>query len=201
MAKWFLILCLSLAAVVSAETKVLAFAGSTREGSINKKLIQNAAEIAKQFHANVTVIDLKDFAMPFYDGDLETNEGMPAKAKQLRQLMIDSNVIIIASPEYNGSLPGVLKNALDWASRSEEGNGSRDAYKGKKFILLATSPGNSGGSRGLVHLKSIIENVGGTVAPDVFTLPNGYQAFDAQGHLNDPTKVKELTGVIQSGLQ
>lgn len=200
MLKWVMILCVAFSATLTAETKVLAFAGSTREGSVNKKLVAEAAGIARQMGANVTVIDLKDYPIPFYDGDKETQEGMPEKAKQLRQLMIQSNLILIASPEYNGSVSGLLKNVIDWTSRSEAAGSSRDAYKGKKFVIMSASPGSTGGARGLEHLKMIIENIGGTVVAKQVTIPNAYSAFDSQGHLKDPKVKKELQDMIQMAI-
>lgn len=183
-----------------AEVKVLAFAGSTREGSFNKALLVEAANSARQKGASVKVIDLKDYPMPFYDADLEAKEGMPIKAKQLRDEMIQSQVILIASPEYNASVPAVLKNALDWASRKEEGGTSREAFKGKKFVLMSASPGSKGGARGLIHLKAIIEDVGGTVISEQFSVPNAYSAFDNQGHLKNPKLKSELQKLVESAL-
>jgi chromate reductase, NAD(P)H dehydrogenase (quinone) len=196
--KLMTILCIAFSAHLSAEIKVLAFSGSTREGSVNKKLVLEAASFARQMGANVTVIDLKDFALPFYDGDLEAKAGMPEKAKQLRQLMIQNQIIFIASPEYNGSLSAVLKNAIDWATRSENGGSSREAFKGKQFLIMSASPGSTGGTRGLVHLRAILENIGGIVLPQQFALPDAYNAFDEQGLLKDPKLKNELQQIIQS---
>lgn len=196
--KWIIILCLACSATLSAEVKVLAFSGSTRKDSFNKKLLGEAVNIAREMGDKVKVIDLKDYSMPFYDGDLEEKQGMPSKAKQLRQLMIQSQVILIASPEYNGSLPALLKNAIDWASRSEEGGSSRDAFKGKKFAIMSASPGPTGGARGLAHLRAIIEDVGGTVIPQQVVVPDAYNAFDEQGHLKDPKLRRELQQLIQA---
>lgn len=200
MLKWLIIACLGFSAALSAETKVLAFAGSTREDSVNKKLVAQAAHAAQQMHANVTVIDLKDYPIPLYDGDLEAKEGMPLKAKQLRQLMIQNDVILIASPEYNGSLSAVLKNAIDWASRSEDGKSSREAFKGKKFVIMSASPGSGGGDRGLAHLRTIIENIGGTVLSKQVTLPDAYNAFNEQGCLKNEKIKKELQEAIHSAI-
>src|SRR6185295_17663173 len=96
--KWIVILCIGFSTTLNGEIKVLAFAGSTRENSVNKKLMLEAANLASQMQADVTVIDLKDYPIPFYDEDLEAREGMPAKAKQFRQLMTQSDIILIASP-------------------------------------------------------------------------------------------------------
>jgi NAD(P)H-dependent FMN reductase len=136
--------------------------------------------------------------MPFYDEDLEKKEGMPVKAKQFRKLMIQNDVILIASPEYNGSLSGVLKNAIDWASRSEEGGSSRDAFKGKKFAIMSASPGAGGGARGLVHLRAIIGNIGGQVVSQQVVVPDSFNAFDVQGHLKDQKLKMELQQLVQA---
>src|SRR5262245_61507584 len=112
MLKWILMAMLVLAGPLAAETKILAFAGSTRKDSYNKKLVKEAAQIARKCGANVTVVDLKDYPIPLYDGDLEKDEGMPENAKRIRKMMIESDAILIASPEYNGSLPAVLKNVI-----------------------------------------------------------------------------------------
>jgi NAD(P)H-dependent FMN reductase len=199
--KWTIILCLTLSANLSAEIKVLAFSGSTREDSVNKKLVREAATIARQKGATVSIINLKDYTAPFYDGDVEAKEGMPEKAKQLRQLMIQNDVILIASPEYNGSVSAVLKNAIDWTSRSENNNSYRDAFKGKKFIIMSASPSRGGGTRGLAHLRTILENIGATVLPQQITIPNAYQAFDSQGHLKNPKLQAELQQAIEKVLK
>lgn len=198
--KWMIVLCVASSAALSAETKVLAFAGSTREDSVNKKLISEAAQIARQMQANVTVVDLKDYPTPFYDEDLEAREGMPIKAKQFRQLMIQSDVIMIASPEYNASLSAVLKNAIDWASRNEDGEGSREAFKGKTFVIMSASPGAGGGARGLIHLRAIIENIGGKVLPQQVAVADAYNAFDEQGHLKDENIKKEIAQLVRAAI-
>lgn len=199
--KLMVILCIAFSTHLSAEIKMLAFSGSNREGSFNKKLVTEAANIAKQMGINVTTINFKDYTIPFYDADLETKEGMPEKVKNLRQLMIQNDVILIASPEYNGSVTALLKNAIDWISRSEEGKPSREAFKGKKFILMSVSPGPGGGVRGLTHLRTIIENIGGTVVSEQLVIPNAYSVFDEQGGLKDPKLKEELQQFIKTTIQ
>lgn len=194
----FLFSVLALASpLLGDNTKVLALAGSTREGSLNKKLMQNAAAISRDMGAKVTVIDLKDFPMPFYDGDLEKNQGMPLHAKRIRDLMIASDAILIATPEYNASMPAVLKNAIDWASRSEDGKSSRDAFKGKKFAIMSASPGKGGGARSLAHLRAVIEDVGGEVVELQLAVPQAHNAFDAEGHLAQGPIRQALQSEIQ----
>lgn len=200
MLKWILTICLVYCSVLSAETKVLALAGSTREDSANKKLVREAALLAQQMGANVTLIDLRDFPIPLYDGDLEKGQGMPANAKKIRNMMIESDVIFIASPDYNGSLTAVLKNVLDWASRSEKGGSSRDAYKGKKFAIMSASPGWKGGVRGLAHLRTVLEFIGGTVIPQQVVIPHAFEEFDDKGHLkNDEIRI-ELQKLVQTAI-
>jgi NAD(P)H-dependent FMN reductase len=200
--KWLCIFCVAVSStVLSAEVKVLAFSGSTREGSVNRKLVNEAANMARQMGANVTVVDLREYQLPFFDEDLEAKEGIPSKGKQLRQLMSQSQVIFIASPEYNGSLSAVLKNTIDWASRDDEEGKPSTAFKGKKFVIMSASPGSRGGVRGLNHLRDILGNVGGTVVTQQFSLPDSYSAFDAQGHLKNAQQKQELQKLVQSAIQ
>lgn len=200
MKKILLFTCFVIAAAttqLSAQIKVLAFAGSTRADSYNEKLVTDAVQIARQMGAKVTLINLKDYPMPFYDADVETKQGMPKNAQRFRELMVNNDAIIIASPEYNSSIPGVLKNALDWASRGEGGNASRSAFKGKKFAIMSASPGGGGGSRGLVHLRSVIEAVGGTVVPKQVSIPNADQYFSEKGKAENPALKEELQQLLQ----
>lgn len=197
MIKWMICALCVVTAALSAEVKVLALAGSLRQDSVNKKLVTEASRIARQEGATVTLVDLKDFPIPFYDGDLEDREGMPEKAKQLQKLMLENSVVLVASPEYNGSLSGVLKNTLDWLSRAE----SDDPFEGRKFVIMSASPGRSGGARGLGHLRTILENVGATVIPGQVTIPCAYEAFDDQGHLKSSQQEIELVKLVQSALK
>jgi NAD(P)H-dependent FMN reductase len=195
-----LLFSMILAVPLAAEIKVLAFSGSTRADSFNKKLVLESAEIACKMGATVTVIDLKEFPMPLYDADLEAKQGMPAQAQRLRQLMIGSDAIIIASPEYNASISAALKNVLDWTSRNE-GSYSPDAYKGKRFAIMSASPGPGGGARSLAHLRAIIEAIGGNVIQNQVSIPNSYKAFDAKGKLESASQKQELIQEIQQFLQ
>lgn len=192
---WMLSSCLALSGMLSAETKVLVFAGSTREDSMNKKLARAASEMVQQMGDHkVTFIDLKEHPIPLYDGDVETKYGMPENAKKIRRLMVQSDVIVIASPEYNGSISGALKNVIDWTSRSENGQASREAFKGKKFAIMTAAP--SGGASGLKHLRSIIERIGGCVVQKEVSIKND-QGFNAQGKLEDVAVKKELEEEFQ----
>ena len=192
----FFLLCIAYAGSINAETNVLLFAGSTRKESYNKQLVAEAARLAQQMGANVTVVDLKDYPIPFYDADLEMEEGMPENAKRLRRLMVQSQAIVISSPQYNRSVSAVLKNVLDWASRSEEGTPSREAFKGKKVAILSASPGSKGGAKGLIHLKDIVEDIGGIVLEQQLSLPKAHEAFDEQGNLKDEGAREQLRAIV-----
>ncbi|KAF3361812.1 putative protein YieF [Chlamydiales bacterium STE3] len=197
----FIIFSLLAVSTLTAEIKVLVFAGSTREDSYNKQLIRNVGQIAAAEGAKVTTVDLKDYPMALYDADLEASKGMPSNARKLRQLMKENQVIFIASPQYNGSVPAVLKNALDWASRNEEGQHSRDAYHGKKFVLLSASPGKGGGARGLRHLRDIIHDAGGSVQIEEFSLSSCDSAFNELGRLKNPAHSAALREFVQKMLR
>jgi NAD(P)H-dependent FMN reductase len=119
--------------------KILAFAGSTREGSYNKKLARLAAESARAAGAEVTLLDLRDFPMPLYDGDLEERDGIPAKAMEFKRMMIAHQGLLLSCPEYNSSISGVLKNAIDWASRQADGEKPLACFTGKAASLLLRS--------------------------------------------------------------
>lgn len=173
--------------------KILAFAGSARTDSFNKKLVRIAAEGARAAGAEVTFIDLRDFQMPLYDGDLEAAGGLPDNAKKLKQLMISHHGFLIAAPEYNSSITPLLKNAIDWASRPEsDDEPSLVCYEGKTVALMSASPGALGGLRGLVHVRSIFGNIGAFVLPDQVSIPKAYEAFDATGALKDERKQKSV---------
>lgn len=196
----FCVTTITLTLNLNADTNVLALAGSTRTDSVNKKLVNEAATVARDHGAQVTVIDLRDFPMPFYDADLEEAEGMPQNAKHLRQLFIQSDVILIASPDYNHSVSGVLKNALDWISRDEKAERSRDAFQGKKFGLMSASPGKAGGAKGLVHLRDILIDQKAIILPQQVSIPNAYQAFDDAGKLQDLKLRDELAQFVKEAI-
>ena len=183
-----------------SQPKIVAFAGSTRTGSFNKQLLAIAADAARAAGADVTVVDLRDLALPLFDQDLEDASGLPEGAKKFKALLRANDGFLIASPEYNSSITGVLKNAIDWASRAEsDDEPPLVAYHGKTAALLAASPGALGGLRGLVHLRSILGNIGVLVLPDQVAISKAHEAFDAAGHLKDERKagqVAKLAGCL-----
>jgi len=172
--------------------KILAFAGSTRADSFNKKLIKIAASGATDAGAIVTVIDLRDFTMPLYDGDLEQYEGLPLNARKLKDLMSTHDGFLISSPEYNSSISGVLKNAIDWASRPTSDKPQVDCFKGKIAGLMSASPGRLGGLRGLVHVRAILENMGVLVIPNQVAISKADTAFNSDGTMNDEKQEQQI---------
>ena len=165
--------------------KILAFAGSTRTESFNKKLVKVMAGLAKDAGADVTTIDLRDYPMPLYDGDLEEQQGLPENAKKLKEMFKAHHGFLISAPEYNSSITGVLKNAIDWVSRPVAGEADLIAFRGKVGALVSASPGALGGLRGLVHLRAILGNIGVLVIPDQLAVGRAHEAFDGSGALAD----------------
>lgn len=168
------------------QPKILAFAGSAREGSYNKLLIRVAAEGARKAGADVSLIDLRDFPMPLYDGDLEAKDGLPENAKKLKSLFLAHHGLLISAPEYNSSITPLLKNTIDWVSRpGAQGEAPLACYTGKVAGLLAASPGALGGLRGLVHVRAILQNIQVMVVPDQLAVPKASEAFGPDGSLKD----------------
>lgn len=177
---------------MSAKPKILAFAGSAREGSFNKMLVRIAARGATEAGAEVTVIDLRDYSMPIYDADLEASDGLPQAAASLKELLSSHQGLLIASPENNSSITALLKNTIDWASRSADGEGDLSGFEGKVVSLMSASPGGLGGLRGLVHLRSLLGNIGCIVLPDQLTIRGAYNAFNNDGDLDDVKKRRQV---------
>jgi chromate reductase len=172
--------------------KVLVFAGSTRADSFNKKLARAAAQALRDAGFETTIADLSDYAMPLYDGDVETSQGLPEGARAFKQLLRTNDAVAIASPEYNGSFPAILKNTIDWISRPEEGEPHLAALRGKKAMLLSTSPGPGGGRRGLRHVRELLEMIGVSVTPAQVTIPKAGEAFGPAGELLRPDDRESL---------
>ncbi len=141
---------------MSKTPKILAFAGSLREKSYNKRVLKVVAEGARNAGAEVTLIDLKDYPMPIYNADLQETQGFPPIAAAFQKLLLEHDGLLIASPEYNGSLPAVLKNAIDWASRANGDIKTIECFKGKAAAIMTASPGTFGGIRCLGHLRDVL---------------------------------------------
>ena len=172
-------------------TKVLVFAGSARSESLNKKLARLAADAVMAAGGSATFIDLDDYPMPLYHGDLETREGVPAKTLELAELIRAHDALLIVSPENNASVSSLLKNTIDWLSRLPE----YGALKGKTAALAAASPGAFGGVRGLYHLRAILNTLGVEVIAQQFVLASAHQAFDVEGRLADAKQQAALAAL------
>jgi len=166
--------------------KILAFAGSTRKESFNKKLVKIAADAARAAGAQVTYFDLRDLPMPLYDGDLETEQGLPENARKLKSMLQANDGFLISAPEYNSSISGVLKNAIDWASRPVPNEAPLACFSGKVTTLMSASPGALGGLRGLIIVRSLLSNIGAIVLPGQVAVAKAHEAFDPEGKLKDP---------------
>jgi len=166
--------------------KILAFAGSTRTDSFNKKLVRIAAEGARKAGAEVISIDLRDYPLPIYDGDLEQREGLPANARKLKDLFLAHQGLLISAPEYNSSISAVLKNTIDWVSRPVPGEPPLGCFVDKVAALMSASTGALGGLRGLVHIRAILGNIRVIVLPDQGAVPKAHEAFAPDSSLKDP---------------
>lgn len=175
--------------------KILVFAGSTRRDSLNKRLARAAAEAVAKAGGAPTYLDLAELPMPLYDGDLEKSQGLPANAKRFKQLMKEHGGLLIASPEYNSSVSGVLKNAIDWASRQEPGEAALACFEGKVAGLCAASPGALGGLRGLVVLRMLLANIRVLVVPEQLAVAKAHEAFGPDGRLADAKQQASLEAI------
>ena len=181
-----------------AQPRILAFAGSARKDSLNKKLIGAAAASAQQAGAQVTLIDLASYDMPIYDGDLEQTDGVPDNAHKLKALFKSHDGLLISSPEYNSSISPLLKNVIDWVSRPVEGESQLECFKGKTAGLIAASPGALGGLRGLVHVRAILGNIGVHVIPDQRAVSKAHEAFNDDGTLKDEQTAQGIEQVAKA---
>jgi chromate reductase len=176
--------------------KLLAFAGSTRTGSLNQALLDLAVVEARGRGAEVTAIRLKDFALPIYDGDLEQS-AFPAMARELKALFQLHDGFLIASPEYNGSVSGVLKNAIDWVSRPTDGEAltALSGFRGKVAGLMAASISPFGGLRGITHMRQILGTIQTLVATEQVLVPFAHGAFDESWALKEALPAQLLGGL------
>ncbi len=177
--------------------QILAFAGSTRRDSYNKLLVRIAGAGAERAGATVTYLDLKDYPLPLFDEDLEREQGAPDNALRLKELFMAHQGLLLASPEYNSSITAVLKNAIDWVSRTAPGEPPLVAFQGKTAALLSASPGALGGLRGLVHVRAILGNIGVLVLPEQIAISRAFEAFSPAGSLLDEKQQERVMGLGQ----
>jgi NAD(P)H-dependent FMN reductase len=184
---------------MTSSVRLLFIAGSQRQASYNKRLARLGVNIAEANGIAATFADLGDYSMPIYDGDIEASEGPPENAAKLKHLMSLHTGIFIASPEYNSSIPALLKNTLDWVSRVREGDEiPNEVFKTRVFALGAASPGGMGGLRGLNTVRQVLElGLGALVLPEQFAVPRAANAFEANGHLKNKESQETLKALIQ----
>jgi chromate reductase len=170
--------------------RILAFSGSARRESLNKKLLASVVEATKEAGGNVTVVDFKELPIPLYDGDLEDEKGLPANAQKLVELISQHDAVLVASPEYNSQMTPLLKNALDWCTRADE-----NPLKGKVAAVVSASPGMLGGIRSMTLARQLLTHLGCHVIPTQCVLPGAGQAFDEKGALKEERARKAAQAV------
>ncbi len=195
--KYLIAFSLLFSAEVSAGKKILAVAGSTRDGSYNLMLARQAAEMAEVLGASVTFIDMSDMDIPPYDKDDEQRSGIPKDAKRFRDLMYHSDGVIISVPKFQTGYAVTLKNALDWSSRSPDKHYTTKAFEGKKFALMSTSAGKRGGERSVFMLMTAIRSIGGLPVLPQVSVPDSPRAFGDDEKLISPDLTLELQKEIE----
>lgn len=183
---------------MTAAPKLAFFAGSTRQASFNRKLARAAFDLACERGFSADLIELADYPMPLYNGDLEAQEGPPENARKLRSVLRGHQGIFIASPEYNASVTPLLKNTLDWMSRVKDAGEPPPAlFKSRVFAISGASAGRFGAMRGLLTLRQVLEiGIGALVLPDQIALSGADKAFDDNGGLVDANIREMLAAVV-----
>jgi len=179
---------------------LLFFAGSTREASLNKRLAKAGALQAQELGAAVTFLDLKDFAMPLYCGDLEKTQGIPEAAHKLAEILSVQDGVFIASPEYNSSFTPLLKNTLDWVSRiRSDTTPPRTPWHDKIYAIGSTSMGAMGGIRVIQSMVGLLTNgFQVQVIPNTVAVPKGNDVLGADGSIENPQVEAMLLGAMKA---
>lgn len=179
--------------------KILVFAGSTRNGAISGHVADNAARVLAQAGADVTRIALADYPLPIMDEDLEAEKGLPANAVKLARQIVAHDGVLVATPEYNGSIPPLLKNVIDWVSRvTSDGGRPVKPYPGKPFALCSSSNGPFAGIRAINHLRAVLVHVGCDVVSPQCSVARGQDAFDDNGEFHDPRSRAVMAQVCET---
>jgi NAD(P)H-dependent FMN reductase len=179
--------------------KILVCSGSVRTGSFNGSLAALVAKKLAILDAEVTLLSLREFPLPVYDGDLEQADGVPENAKRLHRLFQGQDGVFLSCPEYNAGVTPLLKNTLDWISRVKEPG---EAFRNKMFALGAASPGGFGGMRGLLGMRTILEvGLGVMVLPQMVSVGSAASAFNDRGDLQDERIAGQLDGLVDALLR
>jgi NAD(P)H-dependent FMN reductase len=179
--------------------KILVFAGSIRTGAYSGKTADAATKELALQGAEVTRISLADYPLPIMDQDLEVEKGVPENAFKLARLIASHDGLLIASPEYNSSIPPLLKNTIDWVSRiHKDGGRPFKPYAGKIAALCSSSDGNFAGARGLYHLRSVLMNCGVEIITPQCSVPRAQEAFDEDGQFKDAHLRHRMETVVRT---
>jgi len=171
--------------------RILAFAGSARRASFNRKLLAIAVEEIRAAGAEVTLLDLNDFSLPLYNGDLEDAQGQPEAAQRLVKLITAHDALLVASPEYNSQITPLMKNTIDWCSRADE-----NPFAGKVAAVISASPGPYGGIRSAAISHQLLDKLGAFVIPATCNLSQAGEAFDEAGNLKNERSLQSVRAVV-----
>jgi chromate reductase, NAD(P)H dehydrogenase (quinone) len=179
-------------------TKILVIPGSLRTGSLNAKLAAVAVQEFVRPDVEVTRISLGDFPLPIYDGDLQSKSGVPKHAVNLKRMIGVHHGVLIVTPEYNSSVPPLLKNAIDWVSRVQDPHETRgQVFRDRAFAIAAASAGRLGGTRCLAALRLILSACGASVVPNQFALSFADEAYDDMDRLKHQGDIEALQGMAR----
>jgi NAD(P)H-dependent FMN reductase len=178
--------------------KILVIPGSLRTGSLNAKLAAVAAHALAQEGAEVTRISLGDFPLPIYDGDLQAKSGVPKNAVNLKRMMAAHHGVLIVTPEYNSSVPALVKNAIDWVSRVQDAHETRgQVFRERVFAIASASGGRLGGARALAALRLILSACHAQVIPNQLALAFAEDAYDEMDHLRNSADSVAMKALVR----
>ncbi len=173
--------------------KIFMFAASLQANSVNKKLINLTAKLLKEAGHTVDLADFSEFDLPLYNADIQNHQGFPATVTQFIERMHGADALVISTPEYNFSMPGTLKNLIDWVSRV-----TPMPWANQRILLLSASPSLVGGNRSLWATRVPLETCSSVVYPDMFSLASAHEAFNEEGHLKSDALEKRLGSLLNN---
>lgn len=185
---------------MTEKPKILAFAGSLRKHSLNRRVLRAAVVGAKKAGAEVTFVDLRDYPMPIYNQDDQEAFGFDENALKFQRLIYEHAGLLIASPEHNGSFPAALKNVIEWASRRNDSYEKGRVFPGKVAAMMAASPNTFGGVRSLVHLRGVLTSVGVYVLPTEIAVPFVNDKFDGEGEEMTDERTRQALEALGASL-
>jgi NAD(P)H-dependent FMN reductase len=181
-----------------AALKILVIPGSLRTGSLNAKLAATIALELAQAGAEVTRISLSDFPLPIYDGDLQSKSGVPKNAVNLKRMMGSHHGVLIVTPEYNSSVPALVKNTIDWVSRVQDPHETRgQVFRDRAFAIAAASGNRLGGTRALSALRLILTACHAAVVPNQLALSFAEDAYDDKDRLKNAADIEAMGAMVR----